>query len=71
MRLLARRALNAAGRGLTLERSWSRPGQQSCHISVNGIRKRYRRDEGNVLSPRLNERDVLLKQARGLCEVRL
>ena len=31
-------ALNAAGGGLSLERSRFRPSQQSCHISVNGIR---------------------------------
>jgi len=64
-------ALNAASGRLALDQSRSRAGQQSCHISVNGIRQRHGCDEGDVLFPRLNERDVLLKQACGLCEVRL
>lgn len=56
-----RLALNAVSGRLTLTRS--RPPQQSCHISIDGVCERHCRGEGDVLFPRLNERDVLLKQA--------
>ena len=54
-RIMAQAACNDPSGCLTLAHPRSRPGQQSCHISVNGIRQRHSGDEGNVLFPRLNE----------------